>query len=142
MTATRFATAEAAQKAFYQAIERADLTQMMEIWSEDEDIVCIHPGGARHSGIAEVRESWRHIFLQGPQLKFNLVEDKIYPGRMLSVHNVYEQITHISDKHPPASAVATNIFVLSGDGWKMLMHHASPVPTERSPDQPVPSVLH
>ena len=142
MTAAHFSTAEAAQEAFYQAIERADLTQMMAIWSEEEDVICIHPGGSRHSGIAEVRGSWRQIFLQGPQLKFSLVEDKIYPGRMLSVHNIYEQITHISGKHSPASAVATNIFALSGDGWKMLMHHASPFPTERSPDQPPPSVLH
>jgi ketosteroid isomerase-like protein len=142
MTTTHFATAEDAQKAFYQAIERANLAQMMAIWSEDEDIVCIHPGGARNAGIVEVRESWRQIFSQGPQLKFSLVADKIYPGRMLSIHNVYEQITHIAGAHPPASVIATNIFVLSSDGWQMLMHHASPIPEERLQGPSSPSVLH
>ena len=96
----------------------------------------------RHSGIVDVRESWRQIFLQGPQLKFSTVASKVYPGRMLSIHNVYEQITHISGAHPPASAVATNIFALSSDGWQMLMHHASPVPEDRLEDQSPPSVLH
>ena len=142
MTTTHFSKAEDAQKAFYEAIERADLTQMMAIWSEDEDIVCIHPGGERHTGAAEVRESWRQIFLRGPQLKFSIVADKTYPGRMLSIHNVYEQITHSAGVHPPACAVATNVFVLSSDGWQMLMHHASPIPEERSQEQSSPSVLH
>jgi ketosteroid isomerase-like protein len=59
---SHFATAEEAQQVFYQAIERADLAQMMTVWAEDDDIVCIHPGGPRHTGIEEVRESWRRIF--------------------------------------------------------------------------------
>ncbi len=142
MTTTHFAAGEDAQKAFYEAIERADLTQMMAIWSEDEDIACIHPGGVRYTGIAQVRESWQQIFLHGPQLKFNLVADKIFRGRMLSIHSVYEQITHTAGAHPPASAIATNIYVLSGNGWKMLMHHASPIPHERLQEQSSPSVLH
>jgi ketosteroid isomerase-like protein len=142
MTSTHFSKAEDAQKAFYEAIERADLTQMMAIWSKDEDIVCIHPGGERHSGVAEVRESWRQIFLNGAQLKFSIVADKTYPGRMLSLHNVFEQITHSAGAHPPASVVATNVFVLSDDGWKMLMHHASQVPGERLEEQSSPPVLH
>lgn len=142
MTNTCFATAEDAQTAFYQAIERADLTQMMAIWSEDEDVVCIHPGGARHSGLAEVHESWRQIFLNGPQLRFRLVAEKSYQGRMLSVHNVCEQITHSTGAHPPTSAIATNVFVRSSQGWKMLTHHASPIPVERFQQQSSPSVLH
>ena len=150
MTSTHFATAEDAQKAFYEAIERADLTQMMTIWSEDEGIICIHPGGVRHTGIAEVRESWRQIFQHGPQLKFSILEKKKYPGRMLSIHSVYEQITHIggtqaSDSavaRSPARVIATNIFVLSDDGWQMLMHHASPIAEERMQEQSPPSVLH
>jgi ketosteroid isomerase-like protein len=142
MTTTQFTTAKDAQKAFYEAIERADLAQMMAIWSEDEDIICIHPGGVRHTGFADVRESWRQIFLHGAQLKFSLVADNTYSGRMVSIHNVCEQITHAAGAHPPASVITTNIFVLSGDGWQMLMHHASPIPEERLQEQSSPSVLH
>ena len=142
MTNLRFATAEDAQNAFYTAIEAADLKQMMSIWAQDEGIVCIHPGGTHHSGLADVRESWRQIFLQGPQLKFSLDAGKSHQGQTLSIHSVCEQITHIAGAHPPASAIATNILVLSDDGWRMLVHHASPIPAERLQEQSSPSVLH
>jgi len=142
MTNHRFATAEDAQNAFYAASEPADLKEMMSIWAEDEGIVCIHPGGTRHSGLAEVRESWRQIFLHGPQLGFSLVAGKSHQGQVLSIHSVCEQITHRAGAHPPANAIATNILVLSDDGWRMLMHHASPIPAERLQEQSSPSVLH
>jgi ketosteroid isomerase-like protein len=139
---SHFATAEEAQQVFYQAIERADLAQMMTVWAEDDDIVCIHPGGPRHTGIEEVRESWRRIFTRGPELKFKLLAERRVPGRMLSVHSVVERIAYVRDGFPPASAIATNIFVRSDDrGWQLLVHHASPIPDERASKGP-PSVLH
>ena len=45
-----YATAEDAEEAFYEAIARADLDALMAVWSEDEDIVCIHPTGQRMDG--------------------------------------------------------------------------------------------
>jgi len=139
---THFATALEAQNVFYEALQRADLAQMMAVWAEDEDIVCIHPGGPRHTGNAEVRESWRRIFSRGPELKFELIAQRTYPGRVLSVHNVHERISHVEESSPPTSVIATNVFVLSGHGWRMILHHGSPMP-----DQPVekdhsPAVLH
>ena len=47
-----FTTAEEAEAAFYDAIGRADLDALMSVWSDDEDIVCIHPTGQRLSGAA------------------------------------------------------------------------------------------
>jgi ketosteroid isomerase-like protein len=119
---------------------------MMTVWAEDDDIVCIHPGGPRHTGIEEVRESWRRIFARGPELKFKLLAERRVPGRMLSVHSVVERIAYVRGGFPPASAIATNIivtniFVRSDRGWQMLLHHASPIPDKRASKGP-PSVLH
>ena len=141
-----FATPQKAQQVFYQAIERADLAQMMAVWAEDDEIVCIHPGGPRHQGIDAVRESWRRIFARGPELKFKLLDARSVPGRILSVHSVIEHITYLRGGNAPAaamtaSAIATNIFVRSDHGWQMLVHHASPVPEEQTREGP-PSVLH
>ena len=47
MPAKIFPTPQDAESAFYEALERADLEQMMAVWSEDEEIVCVHPGGPR-----------------------------------------------------------------------------------------------
>ena len=54
-----FATAEEAEQAFYDALANCDLEAMMAVWSEDEEIICIHPGGPRFSGFAAVREVFR-----------------------------------------------------------------------------------
>jgi len=141
MIVSRFASAEEAQNAFYKAIERADLAQMMAVWAEEEDIVCIHPGGIRHQGIDAVRESWRQIFARGPELKFKLLAERAVPGRMLSVHSVVERITHTRSAFAASFVIATNIFVLSSHGWQMLVHHASPMPEQKTSEDP-PSVLH
>lgn len=141
MIVSHFATALEAQDVFYKAIERADLAQMMAVWAEEDDIVCVHPGGPRHQGIEEVRESWQRIFSRGPELKFELVAQRTVPGRILSVHNVIERITHTSGNFPPASVIATNIFVVSRQGWQMLVHHASPMPEQQLAEDP-PSTLH
>ena len=55
MTTKIFPTAQDAENAFYEALERADLDGMMAVWAEDEDIVCVHPGGPRVSGPRAVR---------------------------------------------------------------------------------------
>lgn len=144
MTQTKiahFATPEEAQAAFYEAIERADLAQMMAVWAEEDEILCVHPGGKRHTGIVDVRESWRQIFSRGPELRFKVLHERAYPGRMLSVHSVYEQVTHTRGAFAPTTVVATNIFVLSNRGWQMLVHHASPIAVQRTEESP-PSALH
>ena len=42
-------TPEAA-RAFYEAFEARDVEAMMATWAEDEEIVCVHPGGSRLVG--------------------------------------------------------------------------------------------
>ena len=49
-------------QAFYQAFEARDIDAMMATWAEDEDIVCIHPGGMRHVGYESVRHSFEQLF--------------------------------------------------------------------------------
>ena len=65
MTNRIFPTAQDAENAFYEALERADLEGMMAVWAEDEEIVCVHPTGPRLSGQDQVRESWAKIFAGG-----------------------------------------------------------------------------
>ena len=133
----RFASAEQAEAAFYGAFEKADLAAMMSVWAEDEDITCIHPGGARLVGMDAVRESWRRIFAPGPHMRFQLLDVRVQGGRMLSVHNLYERIT-IGGQPKPHLALATNVYLLTPSGWRMVMHHASPLPADAvAPELPV-----
>jgi len=58
--------------AFYQAFEGHDIDAMMATWAEDEEIVCVHPGGARVVGYDAVRAAWEQIFAGDTRLKFRL----------------------------------------------------------------------
>ena len=142
MITRNYGTPQDAEQAFYHAFELADLVEMMAVWAEEDDIVCVHPGGGRHSGVVEVRESWRQIFSQGPRLRFRLAGNRLFAGRMMSVHSIYEHVTVAGDTRPTNPVLSTNIYVLTDRGWRMLVHHASPLAPEAAPKEAPPSVLH
>jgi ketosteroid isomerase-like protein len=138
-----FPTPHDAEAAFYDALERADLEAMMDVWAEDEEIVCVHPGGQRLVGFAEVRASWAEIFSARQRLQVHLSNQMYTQGMMLAIHSVHENIAVTGENQPRGSVVCTNVYTRSGTGWRMLMHHASPAPaapSARGGDSP--KILH
>lgn len=135
-----FTSPQEVEAAFYQALERGDLDAMMNVWSEDEEIVCVHPGGPRLNGYALVREGWRHIFEGGTRLKVQLLALSTVHAPFTAVHSVIEQISVIGQKHLAAPVVATNVYIRGALGWRMIVHHSSPVPPSSIGD--APQVLH
>jgi ketosteroid isomerase-like protein len=129
-----FATPQDAESAFYEALTKADLDAMMAVWADDDDIFCVHPNGARLSGVERVRESWRQIFASGQTLRFQLREQQQVQGMMLSVHSVYETITVAGEPRPRAPVIATNVYLRTERGWRMVAHHASPAPATAAAD--------
>lgn len=123
-----FPTPQDAEAAFYEAFTKCDLDGMMAVWADDDEIFCIHPHGARINGVAQVRESWREIFASGQTLSFHLREQQYLNGMMLSVHSVYEQITVANEARSRNPMIATNIYLRTERGWRMVAHHASPCP--------------
>lgn len=138
-----FATAQDVEAAFYEAIERADLEAMMAVWADDDDIVCVHPGGLRLTGMEQVRESWRQIFASGQTLRFRLRHQRTLSGMTLAVHSVYEHITVSGEARARTPVIATNIYLHTERGWRMVVHHASPVPVSvESEVRRAPKTLH
>lgn len=135
-----YTSPQEAEAAFYEALERGDLEAMMSVWSEDEEIVCVHPGGPRLTGYATVREGWRNIFSGGSKLKVQLLALSTLHGPFAAIHSVIEQIAIVGEKHLAAPVVATNVYVRGALGWRMVVHHASPVPPNSIGD--APQVLH
>ncbi len=135
-----FTSPQEVEAAFYEALERGDLDAMMNVWSEDEEIVCVHPGGPRLNGYALVREGWRRIFEGGTRLKVQLLALATVHAPFSAMHSVIEQISVIGQKHLAAPVVATNVYMRGALGWRMIVHHASPVPPSSIGD--APNVLH
>ena len=143
MKRTVFTTPQDAESAFYEAFEKADLDAMMGVWSDDEEIVCVHPGGQRLAGTEQVREAWRQIFAAGQTLRFQLRQQQALNGMTLVVHSVYEQITSASEARARQPVIATNVYMRTENGWRMIVHHASPAPpTPESEGKRAPKTLH
>jgi uncharacterized protein (TIGR02246 family) len=137
-----FPTAQDAEAAFYEALERADLELMMAVWSEDEEILCVHPGGARLVGQDEVRESWRRIFAGATRARVHVTQQLAIAGPMVAVHSVQENFSVPGEKRPMQSVVATNVYLRTAAGWRMIVHHGSPAPGAAEPPREPPKILH
>jgi uncharacterized protein (TIGR02246 family) len=137
-----FPTAQDAEAAFYEALERADLELMMAVWSEDEEIVCVHPGGPRLAGQDQVRESWRQIFAAGARARLHVTQQVTVAGPMAAVHSVHENFSLPGEKRALQAVVATNVYLRTAAGWRMVAHHGSPAPGAAEPPPPPPKILH
>jgi ketosteroid isomerase-like protein len=144
-----FPTAQDAENAFYEALERCDLEGMMAVWAEDEDIVCVHPGGPRLTGQDQVRESWAQIFSNGQRARVHITNQVAISGMMLAVHSVHENFALEGQPRrdtPPLPVMATNVYLRTAAGWRMIVHHASPAPAQAPAPQPArdtpPKILH
>ena len=86
-----FASASAVEEAFYSALAHADLAGVMSLWADDEEVICIHPGGQRLVGLHAVRQSFEEILANGP-LNIRIRDVQVFESATLSVHNLVEQI--------------------------------------------------
>jgi len=138
-----FDTSRDAEQAFYDAFERASLEDMMHVWADDDGVVCIHPAGPRLLGRRAVEESWRQILEGGARLRFEVGDARVTIENGIAVHCVHENIRHGAGFGERSLVVATNIYVSTEQGWRMLVHHASPAPAQQpEPQAPPPSTLH
>lgn len=149
MKKTTYLTPQEAEAAFYEALERADIDAMMEVWSEEDEVSCVHPGGPRLTGYEQVRENWAQMFKSGQRLQVQLSDQVIVSGLMFSVHSLHENIQVRGAQGEAGGArsivVATNVYMRSGDGWRMVLHHGSPAPApvvRREVPADAPKVLH
>ena len=62
-------------------------------------------------------------------------------GRLLAVHSVYEIITVVGEQRQAQPVIATNIYMNTDRGWRIIVHHASGVSGTRVAE-PAPAMLH
>ncbi len=133
-----FRTSEEAEGAFYAALEAANLDRMMDVWDDDDNIICVHPMGPRLEGRQTVAKSWQRIFGSGVEMRFRLSDAQRTRGEDLAIHVVHENITS-ADRQEESTVIATNVYRRTSEGWRMILHHASPAPVL---EQPAPKVVH
>lgn len=131
------------ERMFYDALHHARIDALMAVWADDDDILCVHPGGPRLLGAAAIRTGFEAVFASGG---LSIQVDQVHRMQTATaaVHSVLEYL-QVATKTGPRSAwvVATNIYILGTQGWRLLAHHASPAdPLDVSSHQATPTLLH
>ena len=119
-------SADDVEAEFYEALQRADIERLMALWADDDEIVCVHPGGGRAIGAAAIRTSFEAIFAGGGiAVRPEQVRRLAHLGGAL--HHLVERVEVRSDKGGPlAWVLASNLYIKTTQGWRLAAHHASP----------------
>ena len=118
--------ADATEAAFYEALQSGDIDKLMACWGDEDEIVCVHPGGARLVGAAAIRSAFDAMFSNGA-IRAQALKVRKLQALSASVHSVLERIEVLTEDGPRhAYVVATNVYHLTAQGWRMVAHHASP----------------
>jgi uncharacterized protein (TIGR02246 family) len=117
------------EQQFYEALQQGDLDRMMALWSDDDDIACVHPGAPRAIGPAAVRASFRQMFAGARGVDISVQDVHRAQSHSSAVHSVVERIRAVTSKGEQSSWVnATNVYARTALGWRLVAHHASPGP--------------
>ncbi|MFD9033185.1 nuclear transport factor 2 family protein [Streptomyces sp. NPDC056527] len=136
---------EAANTAFYEAMERGDFEEISELWLDDgaTPISCVHPGWPVLSGRGEVLRSYALIMANTEYIQFFLTDLKVSLAGDVAVVTCTENILSGGPAEDGAElgplvgqlVVATNVFRRTFDGWRIWSHHGSPVLTETDDEE-------
>jgi len=131
-----------ANAALYDAFETADLDLMEAVWMDGpgaEDVICVHPGWPPLRGRAQVLRSWAMIMANTTNISFVLTDiDATVDGDVAVVTCAENILTGMPEEAEFSTALAatalsggrvaaTNVFRRTASGWRLWVHHASPV---------------
>jgi ketosteroid isomerase-like protein len=116
-----------ANQRFYEAFGALDINMMTAAWETSERALCAHPGWRPLVGWRLIGESWQGIFNTATLMHFNIQYLNVAVEGDCGWVTCMENITSVLDgRATNFSILATNIFVRTPQGWRMIAHHASP----------------
>jgi len=127
-------SADEVEATFYEALKNSDLERLMGCWADEDEIVCVHPGGARLVGLGAIRSAFDALFSNG-NVRMYVESVRKIEALASSVHSVRERIEVLTSDGPlDAIVIATNVYHKTAQGWRMVAHHASPGNSRESED--------
>ena len=143
-TAALMASPDDIEAQFYEALRSADLERMMALWADDDEVYCVHPSGeARVVGPQAVRAVFEALFANGG-VAVQAQKVRRVQAAGAAVHGVVERIElATAEGVQVAWVLATNVYLRTAQGWRLVAHHASPgSPREPQEVAESPAVLH
>ena len=141
--ATVGGTPDEVEQAFYEALHNGHLEQLMACWAEEDEIVCVQPGGARLIGPGAIRSAFEILFARGG-IQAQVQQVHRIEALASAVHHLVERVAVATPQgERNAWVTVTNVYHKTPQGWRMVAHHASPGQAqEASGATERPSVLH
>jgi ketosteroid isomerase-like protein len=134
------ASVEEANQAFYDAVERSDLDALEELVLTGplaETVSVVHPGWPVLRGRREVMRSYALIMANTEYIQFFLTDVEVAVEGDTALVTCTENIltggpADEEDDNGMGSlvgglVVATNVFRRTSEGWRLWVHHGSPV---------------
>ncbi|MDX9842535.1 MAG: nuclear transport factor 2 family protein [Aquabacterium sp.] len=136
-------TADETEASFYDAMRHGDVDKVMACWADDEEIACVSPGGPRTVGTVAVRAAFAATLATGP-VHITIEHVRSMESAVCAVHHVTEKVQVMSTEGlQTAFVIATNVYLRTPQGWRMVAHHASAGMPQDLPDISEPrSTLH
>lgn len=121
-----FDSPDEVEAAFYAAFSSADIQTIKEVWADSPQAVCVHPMSAPLYGFAAILESWSNILGHGGGKISHQTLYRRQEGN-LAIHGIEERL--MLPQGVEARIHSTHVYIYAPKtGWKLLIHHASPVP--------------
>jgi len=117
-------------QSFYDAFNKQNLAMMKEVWLNDANARCIHPGWPVLKGYAGIMQSWEDIFDHNQHMEIKVSDADVMIQDDFAWVSCQENLFSIKMTGVQSSKVhATNLFQRVRDEWKMILHHAAAIPT-------------
>jgi uncharacterized protein (TIGR02246 family) len=126
LAAIHAGSAEEIEAQFYDALRQGDIEALMALWADDDEIVCVQPGGPRLIGAAAIRASFEAIFANGG---VPVQPDHVHRLHQqgCALHHLAERIAVTTEQGAQTAWVlTTNFYIKTPLGWRLASHHASP----------------
>ena len=120
---------EAANARLYAAFEAGDVDLMESVWddAEPDALVCVHPGWPMLRGRTAVLRSWSAVMANTDYIQFFLTDVSVSVEGDTAVVTCTENVLTSADVGENVAVVATNVFIRRPAGWRLQVHHGSPV---------------
>ena len=138
MTQT-YNTPQEAEDAFYDALDEGNLSELLSVWAESDDICCLLPMHPMIQGRQGVTDVFTHMLSQGHGISVSIKHLSWIETDDIAIHQIEETVQSTpSDTPPPPPFYGTNIYRKDNSGWRLIVHQNAPTPPPPQPELVVP----
>jgi ketosteroid isomerase-like protein len=122
-----FDTPQAAEDAFYDALEAGDVDALMTVWDDTEDLACLLPMQPLKQGRVAIRETFRQAFQAIGGVDIQAAHLQWLTWGDTAVHLLEEPVAG-PDRRLAPPVYAVNLFRRGPSGWRLVLHQNAPTP--------------